>query len=253
MLFHQESSSKNKDYRFKLPEKNNKGIYVSKIQDKLQFKLPQMDILNIINDNQLTFINYLIDLEDINCNKLIRFLYKLDNIAIKAAESNSLNWFGTHHNKDKIQKKYIPIYDTDKHDNLYIKIRCDPIKLKEIDIHKPHYSIICIEGLEFYKKKFTFSLSISKIIKLRESKINNEVIDNLADYEDSNSSIEDESDIVNTKLSKIEIESIIDKKKQELDKCFKDAELASRSAENLRLMAIQKANELKNIESMLIN
>lgn len=262
-------------------------------------------------------VEYIVDVEDLCCNKLMEFLYKLDHMALQSVEEHSLNWFGKHISAEDIVKKYVPPYDTDSDENIILRVQASAKQKLKSQKYNNHYCIISIEGLQFYKKHFVYSLRISKVVKLKDTKINDEMIDSLADYDndtgeldlvassvgqpDANTNVISQSHMPSPSyfqllsknwgtgrhlehntvgmtslvssvskegrvgareeldsekmstctMSRSEIQSLIEQTKQEVSECFTAAEKASRVAESLRFKAVQKANELKNIESML--
>lgn len=268
-MLHVDSQENEQNLQFSVPSKTKGGVYLAKINKPVLFRLPEMDVLSVVEEQldgssatQNMVYKYLIDLENNACQKLLKFLYNLDSIAIQAAERESLKWFGRCLSRTAVQEKYIPPYDTDVNDDLFLRVQVSTEvqkKFKHFNFEQPHYAVMSIEGLHFYKNNFVYSLQVTKFMKLKSNGINDEMIDVLADYEDSSSSRSQEDifmyrttgNPVETRMSKFEIESIVDQKKRELDRFFVEAEKAQRFAETLRLKAMQKANELKNIESLL--
>lgn len=260
MLLHVDSKPTEELFDFNPPKKTSTGVYEAALSKPIKFKLPEMDLLDSEQDTDGFVYKYLIDLENQKCAKLLKFLYSLDTAAIDAAQKHSQSWFKRTLSRTAIEQKYIPPYNTDAHDNLFLKLKVSPsvyASFSSINLEQPHYAVMNIEGLEFYKKNFLFSLSVVKFVQLKKNGINAEIINNLADYHDSEDS---EDDVImyrnmenplDTKISKFEIESIVDQKKRELDQYFVEAEKASRYLETIRLKVIQKSNELKNIESLL--
>ena len=302
------------DCKFSIPRKTESGVYEALLETPITFQLPIMDVYPDTQDDSDTLmedivaqttltpskapsrrypIKYLVDVNDLCCNKMLDFFYKLDSIALDSVEKYATSWFGKHVEKEHIVERYVPPYDTDENENVFLRVYGSAKQKLKSQKYSNHYCVISIEGLQFYKKRFVYLIHISKIVKLKDTKINDEVIDSLADYDDvetvhktgdhhepfsalvpsythlllkqwgtkksyarsapsCHKSMDAESDRTHSSLSRVEIESLIDQTKQELNECFTAAEKASRVAENLRLRALQKANDLKNIESMLL-
>ena len=310
-------------YVFDKPTKYN-GRYLAVLNNELIFKLPQMKVSKLEEKNGRWDLSFMIDIENKECTKLVEFLYKLDESALYRFQENSLKWFNKKFNNKILEESYVPSYDTDKHGNLLFNLNLYDKKLLKY-LKSPHIATVKVEGLEFHKNKFKYSIIVTDLksqdsfdtesrldfIKcldnsmLKKHSLNDDVINNLADTdniqeeynsiteqnddqlsekilseeilndeqsdeEQSNQGEEQEqsnkeqnnkeqeqsnkeqeqSDDGKSRISKLELKSMISEKRHEVKSCFENAERANKCAENLRIKAIKVASELRNIESM---
>jgi len=150
---------------FCTPIKNEQHIYIANLVEPLVFKLPKN--LKIYSTGKNTYgdyeIWYLIDLNKESNEKLISFLHNLDDIALDNAYNNSNKWFGKKLRRGMLEKLYRPIYDSDKNNNIYIKFVIKNKQLLE-KFNLKHYSMIKINGLQFFKNRFTYLAIINNVI-----------------------------------------------------------------------------------------
>jgi len=109
---------------FSDPSKNDRDIYMAKLSEPLFIKLPRMSLYtNKKNSDGSYNIYYCIDLDDPECSKLIEFLYNLDSSAVEQCVKKSRKWFnGRRITKDILENKYIPPYNSNDHDVVFIKV-----------------------------------------------------------------------------------------------------------------------------------
>merc|ERR1711937_525263 len=158
-----------------------------------------MKIYNNKKINNRYELSYVVDLKKPECAKLIEFLYKLDSSALDESSKNSEQWFGKKISEDLLEERYVPAYDTDENGIVFFKVNVT--KKKFFNLFKnPYIATIEVEGLEFDKNKFRYSILVHDVetvdsfdiesrldfIKCFENKktkpiINDDVINNLAD------------------------------------------------------------------------
>ena len=305
-LDHDINTNSSEYYVFDKPTKFN-GRYLAVLNNELIFKLPQMKVFKLQEKNDRWDLSFVIDIENKECTKLVEFLYKLDESALYRFKENSLKWFNKKFNNKILEESYVPSYDTDKHGNLLFNLNLYDKKLLKY-LKSPHIATVKVEGLEFHKNKFKYSIIVTDLksqdsfdtesrldfIKcldnsmIKKHSLNDDVINNLADtdniqeqynsineqneqnddqlseeilndeqsdeeQEQNNKEHEHEheqSDDDKSRISKLELKSMISDKRHEVKSCFENAERANKCAENLRIKAIKAASELRNIESM---
>lgn len=262
----------NNDILFDKPHKKN-NIYIANLVNKYNIKLPKLDILKTGKNNiDIYEIWYKIDLQTNEGEKLVKLLYTLDNHALTESTKNSVKWFGKELTREYLEESYIPPYDEDEEGNIYLKLNILNESLLK-DFEQNHETEFEIEGLEFYRNRFKYSFIVTDVhiksnfdiettfdfIKSIESTsrnvnvemnkvITNDVINDLADVE----SIKSKEDL-QSRLSKIEIETIVNETRKEVKQYFLNADRASRAAYKLKQKAIEKSNELKKCEKLLEN
>lgn len=226
------------------PIKTTNNIYLSKFKEKIEFELPEAQISK--NKDK---IRYSFKIDNPKYIKLIELLNMLDEYAMIKTSENSNKWFNREINFEKLQSKYTPIYNLEN-ENIFLEFN---FKNNTKDDKLTEKIVISINGLEFYRNKFKYSVTINNIeikkidfndiinfnVSDDANEINNDLINELAD---------DFSNSVNTEITKKDLESIIEEKRSYTKRCFIEAESVSKAAENLRLKAIQSINELKNYE-----
>ena len=218
-----------KDICFNKPIKCN-DIYIANVSNPTFIKLPKLNILTTgKNDRNCYELWYHIDLNTVEGTTLIKMLHGLDICALNEAEKKSGTWFGKSIKRERLEQLYIPPYNKDKNDNLYLKLNIENktlLKRFELD----HISEIKITGLEFYKNKFKYlihidNVSVASNIELEsnidfvkyldktsmnvdldvESKvINDDMIDNLADTH------EDDHEVQSLVEDTLEVQSVVE-------------------------------------------
>lgn len=195
-------------YIFNNPKRQKDGRYLASIEKSIYFKLPQMKINKLEKKDNRWDVSYLLDIENNECNKLIEFLYNLDSSALYRSEENSLNWFKKKLKSSILEESYVPSYDTDDDNNLLFNLNLYNSKFKNL-LNSPHIATVKVEGLEFYRNNFKYSIIITNVEpqdsfevesrldfikcldKSRESNpLNEDVINNLADTDDINNQYE---------------------------------------------------------------
>jgi hypothetical protein len=137
---------------------------MANLHEPLFLKLPRMSVYSNKKNSDGTYnIYYCIDLDDPECSKLIEFLYNLDSSAIDQCVKKSQKWFnGRRITKDILENKYIPPYNSNDHDVVFMKVSVRDIRLLK-KIKNPHITTIRVEGLEFYKNNFMYSLVVERV------------------------------------------------------------------------------------------
>jgi hypothetical protein len=116
-------SNKELTMTFNKPIKDNKDIYQALFQNNVSVKLPELKICSTgTNDNGEHEIWYNIDLDNTECQELIKFLYNLDELAFSTSRKKSKEWFGKSITPDVLENLYEPCY-ADEDGNIVLKAK----------------------------------------------------------------------------------------------------------------------------------
>ena len=274
---------------FDAPVQTEKGTFVSKLKNPVQFYFPKSEILGIFEDKlKSVSIKYLIDDED--NYEFLNFLDNLDSFCVNASSKNSTKWFnGNQISEEKLANRYIRLYnvedddesnsenendDDDSNDNanseiLVININVDKQNKDLMDnVYKYNDDddldlIVEFTGIEFYRGDFKWNLSLKDIFHVENSSSEEE--DNF-DFNSMIKPVENDkiseteiNELANTdslendlnKNTVIELESIISNKKLEKKKYLVNAERAKEAADDLKSEAEKVEEEISHYTDRL--
>ena len=263
---------------FDKPYKNNNNIYIANLEEKIILELDNLDIFEVIEDEGKKFVIFNLDLDNEDQEELIEILYNLDEIALEKCLEYSQEWFNKKMSESDIENLYIPLYidNYKKKNHILMKVELS----ESIDINQlklSNINVIEIKGLIFYKKTFLYHIILKDILKEdnnllsnieKTKEINNkdtiklevnkknpdDTIELGSNKVDKNINIElgdnkEEKNSNNTQTLKHA--ELLEKKRLEVQQNFINSEKMNKQAEELRIKAIESANELKNIELKL--
>ena len=247
------------------PVKNANNIYFSKLNNPIYFYLPKSVIKDIYEDNHdIRKIKYVIDLEE--HSELLEFLDNLDTLTISIASNKSDEWFNRKVNNDILHKMIDNIYKYDDvKEEVYINIDLKDYSLMD---HIKSYNtnstniLVKIDSIEFYKKTFRLKLLLENLIEIDRDEFDKEEninFNNILDKEDrlenkiNNEIINDLADIKNSTESLKELETLITSKKLEQKKYLINAERAKKAFNNLSNKAKDTESEISLISDKIKN
>ena len=161
------TSLEKKNISFDKPMKNNRGIFVAKLNRPMKFYLPRSEIFDMYQDPfSNNIVNYLIN-SDLH-PEMINFLENLDSMCISIAADYSKEWFNKDLEVETLVKYYNTLYDmSEDESSIYLPIELentdDIQSISEYNSNSSYILSIKIIGIEFYKQTFKWKLEFNKI------------------------------------------------------------------------------------------
>ena len=268
---------------FENPAQTEKGTYISKLKNPIQFYFPKSEILGIFEDKFKTVsIKYLIDDEE--NYEFLNFLDNLDSYCVNTSSKNSAEWFnGNVLSEEKLANRYVRLYnvedeesdddsenendsendkDKDSSEILVININVDKNNKELMDIVYKYNDdddldlVVEFNGIEFFRGDFKWSLKLKDIIHVENTSSEeeddfdfNSMIKPVENDKISESEINElaNTDSLENDLNKntvMELESLISNKKLEKQKYLINAERAKDAADDLRSEAEKVEEEI---------
>ena len=155
------------DNSFERPVKNEKGIFVAKLNTPFAFYLPKSELCDMFQDTYgNNVINYVINLD--SHSEIVQFLENFDTLCINHASDNSRLWFGKELNSEKLIKYYNTLYELSQDEKaLYLPIAVGTENIEEIIKYNENSDIILsvkIVGIEFFQQTFRWQIQFNKIV-----------------------------------------------------------------------------------------
>ena len=155
------------DHSFSKPFKNEKGIFIAKLNKPFAFYLPKSELCDMFQDNYgNNIINYVINL-DLH-SEIIQFLENFDTLCITRASENSNSWFGKNLNSEKLIKYYNTLYELSEDEkSLYLPIGIETNQINDIiSYNENNDSILSVKitGIEFFKQTFRWTIKFNSIV-----------------------------------------------------------------------------------------
>ena len=155
------------DNSFERPVKNEKGIFVAKLNTPFSFYLPKSELCDMFQDTYgNNVINYVINLD--SHSEIIQFLENFDTLCINHASDNSKLWFGKELDSEKLIKYYNTLYELSQDEKaLYLPISVNTENIEEIIRYNENPDIILsvkIVGIEFFQQTFRWQIQFNKIV-----------------------------------------------------------------------------------------
>ena len=155
------------DNSFERPIKNEKGIFVAKLNTPFAFYLPKSELCDMFQDSYgNNVINYVINLD--SHSEIVQFLENFDTLCINHASDNSKLWFGKDLNSEKLIKYYNTLYELSQDEkSLYLPISVTTQNIEEIIKYNEDPDIILsvkIVGIEFFQQTFRWQIQFNKIV-----------------------------------------------------------------------------------------
>ena len=179
------------DHSFSKPYKNDKGIFIAKLNNPFAFYLPKSELCDMFQDNYgNNVINYIINL-DLH-SEIIQFLENFDTLCITSASENSVSWFGKNLDSEKLIKYYNTLYELSEDErSLYLPIGIEPDQINDIIRYNDNDDTILsvkITGIEFFKQTFRWTIQFNSIVdSIEESEDDDDMnFDDLVDNNFSN-------------------------------------------------------------------
>ena len=155
------------DNSFERPVKNEKGIFVAKLNTPFSFYLPKSELCDMFQDTYgNNVINYVINLD--SHSEIIQFLENFDTLCINHASDNSKLWFGKELDSEKLIKYYNTLYELSQDEKaLYLPIAVNTKNIEEIIRYNENSDSILsvkIVGIEFFQQTFRWQIQFNKIV-----------------------------------------------------------------------------------------
>lgn len=256
--------------------------YIAKLKRELFFILPKSEILEMYEEpiTKSKKLKYIVNVN--KHKKFVNFLDNLDSLCIELAYKNSSKWFKREIDKTKLVERYNRTYDDDDEPdengdyNSILDIQVNDINLVNelMDYNEDDTNIVVsLKGIEFYQKTFQWNINLENIVDEmvieddEESELdeNEELINDLTENMDiSEKSVKDfvknnpasinsvkKIDNKEDNESRIELESIISQKSEDVKRYLLNAERARRAADMMHQKAMRMSEELQRYQTQL--
>jgi hypothetical protein len=268
--------SKTLEFAINRPVKNG-DVYISKLNDPITFNLNSLELL--CKEDYISSFNtcmFLLDGNNPNHQKIIELLLFLDDEVKNQLQTSSKMWFNKTFSNDLITRFYKSSLWLENELNEYCLTVCCDNQTQMTVGH--HYNCeFSLNSLIFFKQKVIFLVNLDNY-NLDPNFIDSFSRTNLIDFLDSQQERVETFEQLETaeteQLETAETEQLetaepeqletaepeqletaeqknIEQKKQYVQKCFEEAENASRIAENKRRKAIEESSALKLLQNKL--
>jgi hypothetical protein len=266
------------------------GTYLSKLKRPIFFILPKSEILEIYEEpiTKIKKLKYIVNAD--KHKKFVNFLDNLDSLCIELAHQNSSKWFKREIEKTKLVERYNRTYDEDDEVdengdyNNILDIQVNDINLinELMEYNEDDTNlVISLKGIEFYQKTFQWNINLENVIdemvieddedsdiepfELKTEDDHTELINDLTENMNiSNKSVDEfvknNPDSINKvkkidnkeeNQSRIELESIISQKSEDVRRYLINAERARRAADMMHQKAMRMNEELQSYQSRI--
>lgn len=258
------------------------GTYIAKLKRELFFILPKSEILEMYEEpiTKSKKLKYIVNVN--KHKKFVNFLDNLDSLCIELAYQNSSKWFKREIDKTKLVERYNRTYDDDDEPdengdyNSILDIQVNDINLVNelMDYNEDDTNIVVsLKGIEFYQKTFQWNINLENVVdemvieddEESEQDENEELINDLTEnmniseksvkdfVKDNPASINSVKKIDNKEdnESRIELESIISQKSEDVKRYLLNAERARRAADMMHQKAMRMSEELQRYQTQL--
>lgn len=258
------------------------GTYIAKLKRELFFILPKSEILEMYEEpiTKSKKLKYIVNVN--KHKKFVNFLDNLDSLCIELAYQNSSKWFKREIDKTKLVERYNRTYDDDDEPdengdyNSILDIQVNDINLVNelMDYNEDDTNIVVsLKGIEFYQKTFQWNINLENVVdemvieddEESEPDENEELINDLTENMDiSEKSVKDfvkdnpasinsvkKIDNKEDNESRIELESIISQKSEDVKRYLLNAERARRAADMMHQKAMRMSEELQRYQTQL--
>jgi len=155
---------------FSKPQITKNDSYLAKLEKPIFFILPKSEILDVQQDSFGTNIcRYMVNVEE--HGEFLTFLDNLDSLCVNIAADYSLEWFKQKKETKQLVSRYSNTYTIDEDDHgelVTCDIEVDNLELlSDLNLYNDDDNLnilVCIDGIEFFKKTFKWKLFIDSVV-----------------------------------------------------------------------------------------
>jgi hypothetical protein len=266
------------------------GTYIAKLKRAIFFILPKSEIVEIYEEpiTKTKKLKYIVNIN--KHKKFVNFLDNLDSLCIELAYQNSSKWFKREIEKTKLVERYNRTYDDDDEPDengdynsiLDIQVNDTDLVNELMNYNEDDTNIVVsLKGIEFYQKTFQWNINLENVVdemvieddeesdddqfefktKDEHEELINDLTENMNISEKSvNEFVKNNPSSINSvkkidnkeeNESRIELESIISQKSEDVRRYLINAERARRAADMMHQKAMRMSEELQRYQTQL--